>query len=947
MQKVIILIFMICTLQELYAASENYDYDNYLKNLYSLNGKIVKTVIIDIEAKKLLKHLNIEFHKEGLPVDLKLLQDSVRTLFLSERFGELYILAEEIDKNYIKLIYKFKAMKRISKIIFSGNQNVTTWKLAENLLVRVGDTVDNNMILRSKQKIYDYYKSQGYMFANILYSVKSLDSERAVLVFTIVENKIQTVRQVLFNGGEFLQKEFYETVSLKKERPMALKNIETDREALEKTVRDNYFPFAKIGDPKIDESKRTIRWDIELGPKVQLIFRSLDPFNNDLFLGKAFDENDVRAYLNLSTYSIPENNTLNDDIFTNIKDSLENYWREKGFFSVKIKFEKKRDSVNMLDQVVFIIDSGDYYSYKLKFAGVKEEFVSELMEIVKNYSPKLQSNVFNLADIDASKVLIQSFYKSKGYLNSNFVEPFGFEYDHKKKSVIVNIEIAEGTQTQIFDIMFGSELESNLREVKEIMTLEKAMPLNIVELEKIISKIEELYREKGYYNAKVISDDLITYSSNGSMASVQIKLKLGELITIGNIIYQGNYITSSRIVQREIQSHSINITGGALYIPSHIMIAQEKLSATNVFQSVSIVSIPSLDDSSKMDLIVKVVEKDPGLVKFGMGYKNEKGVRVFGSLANNNVGGMNRTLYVNGELLQSLDKEIVEKDFNTEYSMKVGFIEPWLFNSRNLIFENLKLSGDCLWAREDTKAYLIKRKQDASVALDKKLSKWANVKLGYDYEYDTGYNKTYNTNFRSNFGTITPILEIDHRNNIFNPTKGAFNKIVLEYSDHQIFSDYDFYKLWANSNWYLQILKSTVFAVSLRGGTSKTYSNNELNEKSLPLIKRYFLGGRTSVRGYDQDMLGPQKDGKPLGGEQFVNYKFELREFMSNNLGLVLFLDGGNVYLKGYSYALKNSWGVGLRYNTPIGPISFEYGVKINPEANERKSAIHFSIGSF
>jgi outer membrane protein insertion porin family len=136
-----------------------------------------------------------------------------------------------------------------------------------------------------------------------------------------------------------------------------------------------------------------------------------------------------------------------------------------------------------------------------------------------------------------------------------------------------------------------------------------------------------------------------------------------------------------------------------------------------------------------------------------------------------------------------------------------------------------------------------------------------------------------------------------------------------------------------------------VLAVSLRGGVAQGLDKT----RELPLVERFFLGGRTTVRGYEQDTLGPKGvNGTPTGGNAFVMGNLELRTDVGKGFGIVTFLDGGNVFKKANNLDITNlkyTAGVGLRYNTPVGPFRIDYGHKLNRERGESRGEIHFSLG--
>ena len=129
------------------------------------------------------------------------------------------------------------------------------------------------------------------------------------------------------------------------------------------------------------------------------------------------------------------------------------------------------------------------------------------------------------------------------------------------------------------------------------------------------------------------------------------------------------------------------------------------------------------------------------------------------------------------------------------------------------------------------------------------------------------------------------------------------------------------------------------------------------DQKFVPFSKKYFLGGATSIRGWGRFEVSPLTgSGLPVGGNSMLAFSSELRAILKVNLGGVLFLDGGNVW--------KDSWGIklgdlryavgpGVRYQTPIGPIRFDFGYQLNPisgltvngQPESRRWRVHFSIG--
>jgi outer membrane protein insertion porin family len=139
-------------------------------------------------------------------------------------------------------------------------------------------------------------------------------------------------------------------------------------------------------------------------------------------------------------------------------------------------------------------------------------------------------------------------------------------------------------------------------------------------------------------------------------------------------------------------------------------------------------------------------------------------------------------------------------------------------------------------------------------------------------------------------------------------------------------------------------MKRFVFAVSFGGGAANGLGGTE----ELPLVERFFLGGGTTVRGYEQDTLGPKgEDDSPTGGNVFVLTNWEMRLPLGKGFGLVPFVDAGNVWqtLDDFDAELKYTVGAGLRYKTPVGPVRVDYGYKLNRDSGESTGEVHFSFG--
>ncbi len=126
--------------------------------------------------------------------------------------------------------------------------------------------------------------------------------------------------------------------------------------------------------------------------------------------------------------------------------------------------------------------------------------------------------------------------------------------------------------------------------------------------------------------------------------------------------------------------------------------------------------------------------------------------------------------------------------------------------------------------------------------------------------------------------------------------------------------------------------------------------------KDLPAGRRFFAGGNTTVRGFQQDRLGVpavlNEDGLSSGGNGVIVLNGEVRTQITRSFGLVGFIDGGNVFARASDLSLgklRGAAGIGLRYRSPLGPLRLDFGFKLDRRliagVRERGWEFHLSIG--
>jgi outer membrane translocation and assembly module TamA len=175
----------------------------------------------------------------------------------------------------------------------------------------------------------------------------------------------------------------------------------------------------------------------------------------------------------------------------------------------------------------------------------------------------------------------------------------------------------------------------------------------------------------------------------------------------------------------------------------------------------------------------------------------------------------------------------------------------------------------------------------------------------------------------SNVGRLTAAFLWDRRDEPVSPARGTFSSVSFERAGDWLGSDSSYGRvLW--QQFAFRALGPVVLAGRVMTGATRG--------SDLPPDKLFLAGGATTVRGYGENTLGPRDpfDGTVTGGESLLVLNQEVRFPMYRWLGGVGFVDLGNTFGPTAPFeweALKVGYGLGLRFDSPIGLLRLDYGV--------------------
>ena len=566
---------------------------------------------------------------------------------------------------------------------------------------------------------------------------------------------------------------------------------------------------------------------------------------------------------------------------------------------------------------------------KVKIEGAKVVTNQQIEQVIGTEFPSIKfwvkKPVFDEEVLTDDMVRIQRLYANNGYYDTKATYETKYNKDETRVEIKINIEEGEPVILTDIDLAFEGDITEEIK--KEIT---KAIPL---EVDKTFSPngyqqtkgvISELLSNKGYPKSDIEGEALV--NRREKWARAKFIVKPGLIYKFGVIKVEGNEDVASYIIEREAEFKE-----GETFSLSKVNKTQANIFQLGLFRSVVI--DPVYDEEKQIaDVVIVVKERKQGSVKIGGGFGTEDKLRGQAIWTQRNFFGGGRRLEVAGKF-----------SFITQ-RIETSVIQPFIAG------KNSELSGTLNFQRDDVPSFK-GRSFLASTALTKDFWEYYSVFTSLNIQFsriEDSATRTPEEKSRQNFFLtfINMGFERDTTDNVLNPTRGTVVSTGLESSFTALGSDVNYLKGTIELRGYKEY-KDIVFAKKFTIGVIQPFGSTDTLD--IPIFKRFFAGGSTSMRGFPFQKLGPLDDNDdPLGGNSLLVGSFEVRYPIYGDFGGVTFFDYGNVYTEEWSYDLADlryAPGVGLRYDTLIGPVRFDVGYALNPEPGIRRIQFFISIG--
>jgi outer membrane protein assembly complex protein YaeT len=871
-----------------------------------LEVRMVGVDLPDSEIRALLPQ------SKGEPMNPSAVREGIRNLYRTGLYSRVTVRALNFEDGVI-VLYDVVPRSWLSEVDFEGNLSVTDGELLRNTDLTRKEEISESRLQENAEKLRKYYSLRGFIDSEVSFRIEPDGSDQRKIVFQIKEGSGGIISDVSLEGDAGMTRTKLLSIigSMPGEKLDGLK-IRKDAEKLRRHYRKNFFLTPKIQYNLAPDTAypggTLITFSIDRGPLFILDMRAPGTVDREWIfkrMNKAF-----RASTSIEVAR------------QQLEGKLLNRYNEAGhpFAVLNWTDEFKGPSERY---ITLIFDPGNKVvigSIDVRGAGYfPESKVKDLigLKIGQPFVRKI---------LDEGVDALKRAYRIEGFLASRVsLDPLNFIPAGDILEVRIGISVEEGQRTLIRNFELESDSWDQNRLLK-LFGIDAGDPYVPELIERGREAILNALSKEGYLYAKVGLKEPV-HNDDGSV-DLRIKISEGPRVRLGTVIITGN-----EQVRTEIIRLALDLERDELITQDKILKAQERIYRLGVMSSVDVRLAEPQEPDPRKDLIVTVRERPRYVIGLRLGYGSDDRFRGEASVAHRNIAGMARGLTLRG------------KASSIERLTSLLYNHPW-FASRPIV-----LSASLTDIVEERDSYS-RDALSAAVDFTRRMSESTEASLGYVFEglrlFDVspGAQLSPDDEGRTDVAALVGEITFDSRDDFFDPWSGVLRDLRLEIASRYFASKAEYYKVELAARKYMDMGGARVLASLIRLGAVLSYGQSE----EVIISKRFFLGGQNSVRGYALDGLGPRDaNGDPIGGNYVVNANLELRYPFIGSLRGVIFVDSGSVWLEsgGEGFKLLSSIGAGLRWTSPIGPLSLDYGYKLNPveEDEDDRYRWHFSIG--
>ncbi len=620
------------------------------------------------------------------------------------------------------------------------------------------------------------------------------------------------------------------------------------------------------------------------------------------------------------------------------KAILLNELKKEGFINSVVEVEENQVNPQSMS-VKFVVNKGaEVVIKKVNYIGAKELGKEHFVENTANKEEDTISwwfghsdGVMQFSQLEYDNHRIKDTYLQNGFLDARVDSAFS-KIDFNTNTAEVDFAISEGPKYKVNNILiYTDENIVPLDELIQGLREKKDKTFNIGLLRKDVEFIKTKIANKGYAFAEVNYD--IRKNKENQTADVIFNVTPGEKVFINDVIISGNTRTLDRVIRRNVY-----LAPKDLFNLTDFEDSKSALNRTGFFQSVEVKQ--KRVTNNLMDLVIEVSEAPTGNLVLGGGYGNYEGWMINASVNDKNIFGSGLDLGF------SLDHS--SKKDTAKISLNNPALNDGIYSGSFSIYkdEAIVTSTDLTIGNQTTDTL------GGSLGVGRSLGR--HMRVGTVYAIDKSIvtydlNATEDSNYLTS--SITPYLSFNNTDNFYAPRRGVSANISLKYAG--IGGDAH-YVLNTNSLKYFYGFHDLVDYDAIFRYKTTLKVLKDMGE--IPTGTTFYLGGPTSVRGYQSYAFSPDTNTTTRPPDIYTKsltntFELSFPLIPKANMRWGLFYDYGMIGKESLNDMTASGYGGLIEWQSPVGPLQFIFSRAINPNitdtgGTDKTSNFEFSLGT-
>jgi translocation and assembly module TamB len=900
----------------------------------------------------------------GQPLSVRGVQSSIKALFATGDFRDIRVETAAAPGGVVALTFALFTTFRVGDVHFDGLGGADRERASRELTVHLGDVLSLNAVEHSAVAVEDFLHRSGYLEATVDPETNtSRETSRAIVIFHVIRGERAKVGSVNISGdvAPFTSPELIKTMKSGPGKRFQTNDARDDAERMARYMirRDHRKADVEFTNYVYDKPSKT----------VALNYRAVaGPIVKAVLVGDA--PGAVRRLLPFA-----RNQAYSEDVIDTAANNMTNVLQQNGYYNATVETEEKL--VGGIWTVTFHVTPGQQFRLAaVNFTGNQKVPEKTLRSVIATAPPSGIRGIFTSLfhrgggltrkQINDDRDTLQSYYLLQGFSIAQVGAPVVTTHP-ENGTMTVTYPIVEGPQTIVTAVAVEGVEQVAAKSLPKL-TLKPGDALNPQIERNDVVALQTFYADRGNAEVQIKARDEV--SEDKTSAKVTYVIAEGPKIAVDEVIVRGNTYTTTNTILR-----TAGIKKADPFSFTSILEAQRNLYRLGIFRRVDVQPEQAGTSIGQRNVTISVEEgKDltvagsAGLT-LGTASTIHNKVTPIGSvsIAHRNLFGTAR--YLGLELILAGNNR--KEAFLTYREPHIG---PYDIPVQMTLFQS------------DTKRLGAHLRQRGTFIEATRVARYqTRWSLRYEYRISEciidnptgdvcallanallpGYDRSI-TNIK--ISSLTPTFFWDKRDDSIDPHRGFFTSASVEYAFRALAANAHFLKEFAQASWYLPVSTRSVFAVSGRTGVIQDLGGEigvgGQRLSGVPLSERFTSGGETSHRAFPLDLLGytcadpadaalctidlagklrgatlvdvVDDQGRhtiaPLGGRSIVVFNAEYRFPIASNFGGTLFTDVGNVFDSSTPHLdhLRYGVGTGLRYLSPVGPVRFDFGYKLN-----------------